>query len=219
MPTARDRAIVVVDVKTSGDEFNRLGHAPVEIAWWNLATGDSGDFLVKHNVQYVTDFGDPDALRALRYVERGLGDQDQDLNHRELIRLESHLYANTLAAVDVARVARLLALQYKLVPPYLRPNWDDNVTTNEPWHPRLLDLASFASGTLGTAPGRLDSLADLAAALDVDPFREGTAAGDVHTAGECLLELIARSEDQHHRGIQLRRFFGGRRRARQAVAR
>ncbi|WP_372672647.1 hypothetical protein [Amycolatopsis kentuckyensis] len=204
----RHRNVVVVDVKTSGDDFNVLGYVPVEFAWWNLTTGARGDFLVKHNVRLVTDLGDPQALRALRYVERGLAEQDQDLDHAALIRLEGQLYDNTLAAVDPTRVARLLTRQYSLVPAHQRPQWGSDFPTNEPWHSRLLDLTSFACGVLATAPDQLAGLDDIAATLDITPADPGTAAGDVDTAGRCLLELTERSID--HRERAARRFFLGR---------
>lgn len=206
----RHRNVVVVDIKTSGDSYNVLGHVPVECAWWNLTTGARGDFLLKHTVRLVTDLGAPQALRALRYVERGLADRTQDIDHAEVIRLEGQLYDNTLAAADVARVATILEHQYRLVPGQQRPQWGSDFPNNQPWHSQLLDLHSFACGVLGAAPDQFADLAAVAVGLDITPTDPGTAPGDVDTAGRCFLELTERSATQRHRAAARRRFFTGR---------
>lgn len=165
------RQTVVVDVETNGLDWER--HQAVEVAWWNLDTGDRGCFVPVHNVRQVLADADIGALRITRYVDR-LADAEQDREGLQLARLAEQLAGNTLAGSNVRFDSHMLG---KLIP--------------EQWHYRLLELGSYGAGVLRRPVEEgVPGLFELCALLGVEQ------EGDVHTAeagvtatGNCLLEL------------------------------
>ena len=166
------RQTVVVDVETNGLDYNR--HQAVEVAWWNLDTGERGCFVPRHDVSQVLANADIGALRMNRYVDR-LADAEQDVEGLQLLTLVNQLRGNTMAGSNVRFDAHMVA---KL--------WSAEV-----WHHRLLELGPYAAGVLRrpVAEG-VPGLFDVCKLLGVEQ------EGDVHTAesgvtatGQCLLEL------------------------------
>lgn len=172
------RPLVIVDVETNG--LDRKRHRAVEVAWWNLHTGERGEFVPIHNVSKVLARADIRALQLNRYIDR-LAEAPQDIDYVELNRLHDQLVDATLVGsnpgFDVAFLAAMFRRGGRL-----------NV---EPWHYRLFDVVPYAAGALGW--DNLMGLWALCGRLDVDP-PDHSAATDVTATGQCLLTLLARRD-------------------------
>lgn len=167
-----ERQVIIVDVETTG--LDPRAHAVVEVAWWNLTTGDRGEFIPPHDPHDVLATADIDALRINRYVDRIPGlPQDEGWVRRD--ELWTHLDGNTLAGSNPAFDAGFLAT---IAPGRL------------PAHHRLLDLSAYAAGVLDLPVSNLPSLATVCNLLGVVLRDAHTAAGDVEATGECFLRLF-----------------------------
>lgn len=161
--------VIVVDCETSDlDEHRGIA---VEIAWWNLDTGERACFVPPHDTEMVLTHGDPVALAMNGYRERLLHrpHDDHDIEGR---RLEGQLTNNTLAGANPRFDVGFLT---KVISPV--------------WHYRLWDLEAYAAGRLGLnyVPG----LVDICQRLSIEP-PDHTAEGDVTATGKCLLALVNR---------------------------
>lgn len=190
------RDIVVVDVETNGLDPDR--HEAVEIAWWNLETGDRGRFVPRHDQNDVLARADVQALRVNRYIDR-IADGPHDTGCDELLRLweqfagsfddefpdsDEEPTANTLAGSNPTFDAAMLRKAFaKLDKPF-------DIEDVAPWHHRLWDLSAYAAGVLGL--DELPGLARVCELLDIDP-PDHTAEGDVTATGKCFNELRRRA--------------------------
>lgn len=180
------RQIIVVDVETNGLDPSR--HTTVEVAWWNLSTGDRGAFVPPHDISATLATADIQALQVNRYVDRlATAEQDDEGPFAAQLLWEA-LSGSTLAGSNPAFDARFLAKMFtKGYKPY-RAFYDGT-----PWHHRLLDLSAYAAGVLGLPPSVLPGLSTVCKHLDVALVGAHTAAGDVTATGECFRKLFDRS--------------------------
>lgn len=180
------RQFVVVDLESNGLDFDK--HTAVEVAWWNLNTGEQGCFVPVHDVSTVLANASIKALQINRYVDR-LADAEQDVEGLQLLRLAEVLRGNTMVGSNPAFDSAMLR---KLMP--------DRKPT---WHYRLLDIGAYAAGVLALPPERgVPGLWETCQLLNVE-LREDvahTAMGDVIATGECLVKLqsLARSHALCH---------------------
>lgn len=179
-PTSVDEApkrrLVVVDVESTG---LRERDIPVEVAWRDVDTGEHGCFVPRHNVVWVREHGQPDAL-ALNGYEARIAPAEMD-DGTELDRLHQALRGQVLGGSNVRFDARMLA---RLFAAWGRPA--------EPWHFRLAELSSYAAGVLGLPLGDLPGLSGVCNLLGIRPG-DHTAAEDVRATTECFQALAAKA--------------------------
>src|ERR1051326_1807275 len=171
-----ERHIIVVDVETSG---LIPGHdVAVEVAWWDLATDERGCFVPVHDVAWVLEHGDEQALKINGYRER-LQHATQDICQTGLnalaVRMTGQQWAGSKPDFDVAFVQPLITQR----------GW----TIGKPHH-RLRDLASYAGGVLGLPPPDLPGLQQVCELLDITNHAPHTAEGDVDATGRCFRKLF-----------------------------
>lgn len=170
--------IIVVDVETNG--LDPTIHQAVEVAWWNLDTGERDDFVPSHSVPDVLWSADLKALQVNRYIDR-IADRAGELagepGAERVVRMLDELAGATLLGSNVRLDAAMIQ---KLFAPHMRGD------SPEPWHYRLWELGPYAAGVLGL--DYLPGLAELAKRAGVDE-PDHTAAGDVTAAGEVFLWL------------------------------
>lgn len=163
---------VVVDCETTGLTKGR--DIAVEVAWWDLVTGERGCFIPPHP-GFDMDEASPEALELNGYWRRGLDNPNRWDDGSELTRLHTALTGRTLAgsnpAFDIAMLAPLFTAA-GLAP--------------EPWHHRVDALEGYARGRLGrrTLPG----LARVCELLGVEAG-DHTAEADVTATGRCFQAL------------------------------
>lgn len=175
------RQIIVADTETSG--LNPDLHTVVEVAWWNLNTGQKGSFIPHHLTGEVLSHADIQALRINRYIDRIAGEpQDDGTGMRELfLQLEGNTLAGSNPTFDAG---------------FLRQH--DNCEWCQTWrfggwHHRLLDLSAYAAGVLGLSPTELPGLNRVCELLGIENTAPHTAAGDVDATGRCFLALFERA--------------------------
>lgn len=168
------RHLVVCDTETLG-----LGdhHPAIEVAYWNLTTGEYGGFLPVRLPEDLPD-ADPEALRVNRFFERGLDVLPQDESGEELAHLHELLAGNVIAGSNPGFDAKKLNLMFER----------DGRFPPSPWHHRMLDLACYSAGVLGLHPTVLPGLERICKLLGIEPGQH-SAMTDVRAAGECLMEL------------------------------
>lgn len=169
MKMAERRPIVVVDVETNG--LDPVRHQIVEVAWWNLDTGERDDFVPFHSVRDVLANADLKALQVNRYMDRiadRAGKPSEDREYRMYNTLAGATLLGSNVRFDAAMLAKLFATQIWMSEP-------------EPWHYRLWELSSYAAGVLGL--DYLPGLAELAKRCGL-PELDHSAAGDVTTTGQ-----------------------------------
>lgn len=169
------RHLVVVDVETTGlgDE-----HVPVEIAYWDLASGERGRFLPPVTAEDLAR-ADPAALRMNRYYERGLHLEPADDSGMCLVGLHRLLDGNVFAGSNPAFDVWMLNKVFRRLG-----------TAPSPWrHYRLADLRAYAAGVFGLPPTGLPSLSRVCELLGV-PQPDHSAVGDVLATGRCFLKLL-----------------------------
>lgn len=166
-----DRQIVVVDCETSG---LLTSDVIVEVAWWNLATGDHDVFVPAHDEQWVLEHGDQRALEINGYRDRLAGaEQDEGYGAAKLIdQLHGNTFAGSNPTFDAGHIER---------------RYDHKV-----WHHRLLDLANYAAPLLGLLGHELPGLATVCERLGVENPAPHTALGDVQATAECFRLLFDR---------------------------
>jgi DNA polymerase-3 subunit epsilon len=170
------RRVVVVDVETTG--LNPLHQVAVEVAWWDLDTGERGVFVPPHS-DFDMQHAEPRALELNGYYDRGLDNPNGwDWGGKELGRLHDVLQGQTLAGSNPRFDAA-----------FLHQLFVDDAREPEPWHHRLLDVSAYAAGVLGLV--ELPGLSAVCEQLGVAPG-DHTAAADVTAAGRALLELRER---------------------------
>lgn len=176
--------IVVVDTETNGLDVRR--HVAVEVAWWDLATGERGEFVPRHNVSDVLANGDIEALRINRYIDR-LATAEQDWGGIGAFRLAEVLHGQRLAGCNPAFDAEFLTKMFD--------EYEDRELVGPPaWHHRKFDLSSYAAGVLGLDPVDLPGQATVCELLGIENHAPHTAAGDRDAAGRCFLELMKRRQ-------------------------
>jgi DNA polymerase-3 subunit epsilon len=163
------RQLILVDVETSG--LDRARDVAVEIAWWNATTGEHDVFVPAHDVAWVLEHGDPEALRLNRYHDR-LSMAVQDADQSRLAVLGRQLAGNTMGGSN--------------------PGFDDDFVarlwlTNR--HHRLFDIANYTAGFLGVDPTDLPGLERVCELLGVRNHAPHTAMGDVDAVRRCLIAL------------------------------
>lgn len=171
------REIIVVDVETTG--FDPIRHETVEVAWWNLDTGERGYFVPIHDVPSTLADANIRSLQINRYVDR-LAEAEQDTKYVELNRLWDQLNGNTLAGSNPRFDAGFLARMFHKA----------NLATTNPWHYRLWDLAPYAAGVLGL--DHLPGLDDVCQQLEIGR-PDHSAEGDVTATGLCFTQLMGKA--------------------------
>jgi oligoribonuclease (3'-5' exoribonuclease) len=171
------RPIIVVDVESTGLDIVR--DIPVEVAWWNLATGQRGEFIPHHDIQWVLDNADPYAISAKcnGYRERIMRDE-QDVLGRGAAELfmqfdgRAYLAGANAATLDQWMIAKL---------------WP-GAQNPRPWHYRIYDVANLADQEfdLGYLPG----LHDVCTMLGLEDLPNHGATDDVTATGRALLALF-----------------------------
>lgn len=186
-PEQDRRRIVVCDVETTG--FDPEYHVCVEIAWWDLNTGERGTFIPRHNVSKALAGANIKALQINRYVDR-IADRyaEQDHDGAQVRRLADALEGNTLAGSNPRFDDGFLR---KVFADYER----DELACIPDWHHRLWDLSAYAAGALGL--DHLPGLFEVCELLDV-ATPDHSAEADVTATGECFLALFERA------GVRLR---------------
>lgn len=159
-----DRHLVVVDVETTG---LRDVDIPVEVAWWDMTTGQRGCYVPRHDVAWALTYGDPVALKLNGYRER-LADAQQDSTGEGRDALIEALRGNTWGGANPGFDVRYLGLPEQV------------------WHYRLADLEAYAGGRWGYPPFRLPSAAQVCERLGVVNHAPHTAQGDVDAEGRCF---------------------------------
>lgn len=172
-----DRHIVVVDCESTGLRSEDIA---VEIAWWNLTTGERGNFIPPHDESWVLRFGEERALEINGYRDRIEGKpQDDDM---EVVRLHRVLEGNVLAGSNPTADAGWLAKLFEA----------RGLDPVAPWHHRMWDLSAYAAGVLGLT--ELPGLWGTCQLLGIDPEDDVHAAeAGVATTGLCFLELGKRA--------------------------
>lgn len=159
--------VIITDCETSGLDYRN--HVVVEVAWWDLSTGDRGCFIPSHSVEFVLSHGDPVALAMNGYRKRIMGQPMDRGGAAQLLamRLKNNTLAGSNPAFDVDFLIPL---------------------TGRVWHHRMWDLAPYAAGVLRL--NYLPGLADVCRRLDIEG-PDHTAEGDVTATGKCLLALMS----------------------------
>ncbi|MGH7743395.1 MAG: hypothetical protein ACREQ5_01040 [Candidatus Dormibacteria bacterium] len=173
--------IIVVDCETNG--LNPPVHQCVEVAWWNLNTGDRDVFIPPHDTSNVLANASIKALQINRYIDRIAG-QAQDTRGVHGRALSNQLHDHTLAAKNPAFEEK-----------FLTPMFEDYERAERcgipEWHYRTWDLGAYAAGVL-----RLDhvpGLVEVCELLSTSARPDHSAEGDVSATGECFLELFDRT--------------------------
>jgi len=173
------RQLVLVDVETNG--LAHTIHEAVEVGWWNLSTGERGEFIPAHDVRAVLANADLRALQINRYIDR-IAMARQDDGGVEASKLADQLHDNTLVGVNPGFDAPFLADMFA--------RYEAQRAFSAPlWHHREWDINSYAAGVLGL--DELPGLVRLCELLEVGVSPDHTAVGDVTAAGECFINLRA----------------------------
>lgn len=180
-----DRQIVVVDVETNGLDPDE--HVAVEVAWWNMTTGEHDVFVPPHSWRDVVSSGELEALRLNGYLER-LADVATDAHGKGANALWHQLDGNTLAGCNPAFDAAFIGNMYGEVYDLDRGGFDDPPR----WHHRLLDLSAYAAGVLAIPATELPGLAAVCERLGVTHDAAHTAFGDVAATVQCFEALFDR---------------------------
>lgn len=163
---------VVVDIETTG--LDPTVHVPVEIAWWDLTTGQAARFVPPHG-DFDMTLAEPRALEINRYWERGLDNPSRWDDGTELARMHAALTGQTFAGANP-----------RFDIDFIRPLFSAADLVREPWHYHVDDLAAFARGRLGL--DHLPRVSEVCTLLELTPG-DHTAEGDVAAEGTCFLEL------------------------------
>ena len=167
------RDLIVVDCESTG--LRRGFDIAVEVAWMNVDTGESGEFVPYHSVAWVLEFADPVALEINGYRDRLMSAKQDD--GTETVRLHEVLKDNALAGSNPRADAD-----------WLVPVFAEHGLDGEPQHYRFPDVASFGSGVLGINPRELQGLFGISSRLGVKPG-DHTAMADVVATAECFRRL------------------------------
>lgn len=189
--TVPERQLVVVDVETNG--LDPAVHEAVEVAWWNLSTGERGWFIPRHDVSGVLGRAEVRALQVNRYIDRIAG-QAQDYDGSQVVRLHDefgdyqedehggaftqHTLVSANPTFDAAFISKL---------------FDQHLFDVEraPWHHRLFDVEAYAAGVLGL--DHVPGLREVCELLELPHSPDHTAEGDVTAAGAAFLALRERA--------------------------
>jgi DNA polymerase III epsilon subunit-like protein len=181
--------LIVVDLETNGRDVER--HQAVEVAWWNLQTGERGEFIPAHSVREVLATAEIRALQINRYIDRiATATQDEGA---ELVRMWEQFAGPLDADPDfVLPEARIFAA----VNPMFDSQFVSKLFANadaelepHPWPYRMRNLADYFAGVMGRPLDEKPlSLGEICDRLDHVPG-DHTAAGDVTATGHCFLAL------------------------------
>nr|WP_168172091.1 exonuclease domain-containing protein [Pseudonocardia sp. AL041005-10] len=168
------RPRIVVDTETTG--LRTDVDVAVEVAWWDQATGERGEFVPVHD-EFDMDQADPGALLVNNYWMRGLDNpQTWDWSGAGARRLHEVLADATWAGSNPGFDLTML-----------RPVFRRSGLPVDHHHHRLDALESVARGRLGLP--RPIGAAEVARRLGVAEQPDHTAAGDVTVIGRCF-ELL-----------------------------
>jgi DNA polymerase III epsilon subunit-like protein len=182
-----DNPVIVVDVESTG--LDVWTDYPVEVAWYNLATGERGEFIPQHNRHATLRHAHPGALKANGYRDRIFADAEflMDRTSDEAAKLYAQFVDSPgrpyLAGVNAASFDQFMIAKL----------WPGMPFAERPWRYRVIDLANMGMQELPIdyLPG-LSALVDL---LELDiPKPDHTAMGDVYTTTLVLVELIRRRD-------------------------
>jgi hypothetical protein len=185
---------VVVSIKSTGPD--PAMHVPVEVAWWNLATGERGWFVPAHNVQDALGGCHVDTIRDIGYLDR-LAQADQDEKGHQAALLAEALQSAVMVSMAPLADDQLLR---RMFAHYLNDFEFVNQDLYLPeWHD-VLDVGSYADGALGL--GTLPDLGTICQRVGVPLEAARTAESDVEALGRCVLrlaELVDNAGRAHHR--------------------
>jgi hypothetical protein len=169
--TAIPRRCVVVDCESSG---LRIVDCAVEVAWWDLSSGERGRFIPEHDEAWVLKHGEPRALEINDYSGRIEGEPQDD--GTEVARLYRQVEGAALVGSNIRQDAQWLEDMF-IGAGFDQPRQVDGVDVprpTQPWHHRMWDLSVMAATEFGL--DELPGLWDICQMLDLEP------EGDVHTA-------------------------------------
>ena len=175
--TTTDRPIVAIDCETTGLDPDR--HDVFEVAYQRLGIDPEPVTLW---LPHDDSTADPRAMQINRGYERWPGAYTRTWGAQLLLALDGAHILGSNPAFDAAFLRRKFGEFY----------YGDT----DPWHHRMIDVATYAMPVLGWATPR--GLADVRIALAArgydSPEPDHTAAGDVRTLVACwdaLRELAA----------------------------
>jgi hypothetical protein len=106
-------------------------------------------------------------------------------NYRKLAdMLRGQRFAGSNARYDAARIYRELQRDPEVAGCARTRN-----AVEEPWHYKLLELASYATGVLGLDPAEPPSLHEVCRMLDIVNEEEHGAMGDARATAACIRRL------------------------------
>ncbi|HEY9354666.1 MAG TPA: exonuclease domain-containing protein [Nocardioides sp.] len=167
-----DRHQCVLDLETTG--LDRALHVPVEIAYWDLTTGERGCFVPSHSPDDILA-AEPVALEINGYWNRGLDNPNRWDDGTKLRELHAVLAGSELVGANPAFDTALLSRQFR-----------EHDLDPEPWHHRMWDVEVLAAGKL-TLP-KVPGLREVCQLLDLTPG-DHTATGDVTATGRAFMAL------------------------------
>ncbi|TCO57182.1 hypothetical protein [Actinocrispum wychmicini] len=182
---------VAVTVKATGPDA--LSHVPVEVAWWNLATGDRGQFVPPHDPRLALASCDLETVEVIGYFPR-LVNARQDTDGREAIRLAEALHGAVLVTTTPHADEHLLRRMYLH---YLQ-DFERHQTMTMPQWDHVLDIGAYAAGVLGLSV--VPDLDAICQATGTPLEAAQTAETDTDALGRAivrLLELAAAAEHRH----------------------
>jgi hypothetical protein len=166
--------LVFVDLETTG--LNYRTQEPTELAW-AVNDGEVKSLRVPH----IGVTADPKALEVSRYHERDLGNPLLWATAEQLRDVYDNVFiGKTLVGANVRFDSRMLERVFGFESP------------DEPWHYRIFEFASWASGVLGAdRPLGMAALFDRMTQLGfVIPKPDHSAAGDVKSMQTMYYKLV-----------------------------
>lgn len=178
--TNNDLPLLFVDIETTGLSYRN--HETTELAW-AIDDGPVKSLRVPH----IGATAEPKALEVSRYHERDLGNPLRWATAEELQDAYAEFQGKVLTGANVRFDSRMLERVFGFESP------------DEPWHYRIFEFASWASGVLGAErplgmAGVFDALTNLGYVL---PKPDHSAAGDVVAMQSAYYRLVELSRNIH----------------------
>jgi hypothetical protein len=183
---------VVVSIKATGPD--PLVHIPVEVAWWDLSTGDRGRFIPPHDPRQALAACDLETVDLIDYIPR-LANGRQDTDGHEARRLADVLSGAVLVTITPNSDEHLLRRMYLH---YLN-NFEVHQALTLPVWQQVLDIGAYAAGVLGLSG--VPDIGTICRATGTPLEAVQTAETDVDALGRATLrlhELAAAAKHRQH---------------------